>query len=247
MQLKRLEEALGLALLDRSARTIALTTAGEQLLGYARRMLDLNDEVFGRMTHQAFEGEITLGVPHDIIYPAIPQVLNRFNIEYPRVRVQLLSSYTKKLKELYAQGKCDVMLTTEDGLDEGGETINAVGLEWIGAPNGSAWKQRPLKLAFEQNCIFRRGVQKALDDEGIAWEMAVDSDSTRTIEAIVSADLAVHAIIAGTKPPYVEAISHGGALPDLATQNINLYQAEPGRGPVSDDLCDLVRQAFRVL
>ena len=64
---------LGLELLDRSARKVALTAAGEQLLGYARRMLALNDEVFGRLTHDAYEGEIVLGVPHDIVYPVIPR------------------------------------------------------------------------------------------------------------------------------------------------------------------------------
>ena len=74
MQLKRLEDGLGIALLDRSARTIALTPMGEQLLSYARRMLALNDEIYGRMTSTDYEGEITVGVPSDIIYPAIPLV-----------------------------------------------------------------------------------------------------------------------------------------------------------------------------
>ena len=46
MQLKRLEESLGLDLMDRSGRTIALTGSGEQLVSYARRMLRLNDEVY---------------------------------------------------------------------------------------------------------------------------------------------------------------------------------------------------------
>ena len=69
MQLKRLEELLGLELLDRSGRTIALTASGEQLLVYARRMVALNDEVMTRLTDQAYEGQITLGVPHDIVYP----------------------------------------------------------------------------------------------------------------------------------------------------------------------------------
>ena len=77
MQLKRLEEALDLQLLDRSARSISLTAAGEQLLGYAQRMLELNDEALGRLTANEFEGEITLGVPHDIIYPYIPAILRR--------------------------------------------------------------------------------------------------------------------------------------------------------------------------
>ena len=68
MQLKRLEEMIGQPLLDRSARAIALSPQGDQLLGYARRMLALNDEAWGRLTNQAFEGEITLGVPRDIVY-----------------------------------------------------------------------------------------------------------------------------------------------------------------------------------
>ncbi len=55
MQLKRLEDALGVDLLDRSGRGVALTAPGEQLLGYARRMLHLNDEALARLTGAAFE------------------------------------------------------------------------------------------------------------------------------------------------------------------------------------------------
>lgn len=67
MQLKRLEESLDTKLLDRSSRQISLTAAGEQLVSYARRMLELNDEVYARLTATEFEGEIVLGVPHDIV------------------------------------------------------------------------------------------------------------------------------------------------------------------------------------
>ncbi|MBT8424398.1 MAG: LysR family transcriptional regulator, partial [Silicimonas sp.] len=119
MQLKRLEENLDQSLLDRSGRTIALTTAGEKLVSYGRRILAINDEVYSQMTDSAFEGMIVLGVPHDIIYPSIPQVMKHFAAEYPRMRVQLQSSWTKNLKELFAEGRCDLMLTTEDRVDPG--------------------------------------------------------------------------------------------------------------------------------
>ncbi len=76
MQIRRLEDMLGLRLFDRSTRRIRLTPEGEVLLGYARRMLALNDEAHRRLTGDAQEGEIVLGVPHDIVYPAIPQVLH---------------------------------------------------------------------------------------------------------------------------------------------------------------------------
>ena len=185
MQLKRLEESLDLKLLERNGCGVVLTGAGEQLLGYARRMLALNDEVFGRLTNQAYEGEVTLGVPHDIVYPAIPRVLQRFAAEYPRMNVRLVSSYTKGLRQMFERGECDMILTTEDTLEAGGQTLLTLPLVWVGAPGGTAWKSRPLRLAFEYACIFRAGVQKALGEVGIPWEMAVESDSTRTIEASV--------------------------------------------------------------
>ncbi|WP_457648407.1 LysR family transcriptional regulator [Profundibacter sp.] len=247
MQLKRLEESLDQKLLERSGRGVVLTGAGEQLLGYARRMLALNDEVFGRLTNQAFEGEVTLGVPHDIVYPAIPQVLQRFAAEYPRMNVRLVSSYTKGLRKMFERGECDMILTTEDTLEAGGETLLTLPLIWIGAPNGSAWKSRPLRLAYEHACIFRAGVQKNLDEAGIPWEMAVESDSTRTIEASVSADLAIHTVLEGMEPPYVEKIQHGGALPDLTTKQINLYVSDLAKGQAIEDMAEFVRQAYRGL
>ena len=61
MQLKRLEELLNLSLIDRSSRSVSLTASGEQLLSYARRMVNLNDEVMSRLTDQAYEGEDCAG------------------------------------------------------------------------------------------------------------------------------------------------------------------------------------------
>ncbi|GAA5065980.1 LysR family transcriptional regulator [Maritalea mobilis] len=247
MQLKRLEESIGVGLFDRSSRRLALTGAGEQMLGYARRILDLNDEVLGRLTAPGYVGELVLGVPSDIVYPAIPQVLQRFNAAFPRMKVQLVSSYTSRLKRMLERGEADVILTTEDHVGTGGETLMERQLIWVGAHNGQVWRQRPLRLAFEHACIFRRGVQDALDGAAISWEMAVESDSTRTVEASVSADLAVHACIEGTEPPYVERIDHNGALPNLPRIKINLYRAELSRSEPAAALVDYIRQAYRAL
>lgn len=247
MQLKRLEESLGVTLLDRSARKLGLTGAGEQMLGYARRMLELNDEVLGRLTANEYEGELALGVPHDIVYPAIPQVLHRFNAAYPRMKVSLVSSYTSRLKRMFDRGEVDMILTTEDHLDAGGETLLERPLVWVGAEGGQVWKQRPLRLAFEHACIFRQGVQAALDRAAISWEMAVESDSSRTVEASISADLAVHACVEGAEPPYVERIPHGGALPELPTIRINMYRAELADSEPAKALERYVRQAYRAV
>lgn len=244
MQLKRLEELLGLTLFDRSGRGIALTASGEQLLVYARRMVALNDEVITRLTDHTFEGVITLGVPHDIVYPAVPMVLKQFHSAYPRVKVQLEASYTRTLKDQFGKGDCDLIVTTETGVDQGGETLDIKPLIWVGAPGGTAWRMRPLPLAFCKFCLFRPHVAAALDNSEIGWEMTVDTESDRTVEAAVSADLAVNALIEGTQPPHLEVLDHQGALPGLPSQHINLYGGSDTKGEVHATLTSLLRAAF---
>lgn len=245
MQIKRLEDQLGLELLDRKGRKVALTASGEQLLGHARKLLSMNDEVFGRLTHASHEGEIVLGVPHDIVYPAIPHVLQQFARDFPRMKVTLVSSFTRKLLEQFARGDCDIILTTEDRPGPEGESLTEVPLVWIGAQGGQAWRGRPLRLAFPQACIFRSRVHSALDAQGIPWEMAVDSEDTRAVEATVSADLAIYTSLAGSEPPYVERIQHGGELPELGMVKINLYVGDPAQGPAVQALEGLIRRAYR--
>lgn len=244
MQLKRLEEALGRQLLERAGRGVVLTADGEKLLGYARRILALNDEVWSRFTDAAFEGEVVLGVPHDVVYPALPPVLQRFHADYPRMKVTLVSSYTEALKRMFARGEADVILTTEDEVEAGGRTLATVPLIWVGAIGGTAWRTRPLRLAFERRNIFRAGVEAALDAADVPWEMAVTSEMSRTIEASVSADLAVHAVPEGTVPEVMEQIDHGGALPELGVTRINLYVADTLRGEAERALVRLLRKAY---
>lgn len=246
MQLKRLEDMLGVQLFDRSRRQIDLTASGEQLLSQARRIVDINDEIVMRMTDPVHEGEIALGVPHDIVYPAIPWILQRFNAEFPRMRVALVSSNTRALKEAHARGDIPLILTTEDDGDAGSETLISAQLIWVGAPEGRACRLRPLRLAFEASCIFRHNAQAALDAADISWEMAVEADSTRTVEAMVAADLAVHAVLEGTCPSELAPVPAAAGLPELPVKNINFYGASVDRSPAFTRLADLIRQGYAV-
>lgn len=243
MQLKRLEESLNVALLDRSARTIALTPAGEQLLGFARSMLKTNDEILKRLTATEFEGELRLGVPHDIIYPVVPTVLKRFAADFPRMQVRLISAPTRKLLDMFGRGEVDLILTTEERCGPGGQVLVELPLLWIGARNGVAWRKQPLPVAFCTNCIFRSGVLQALNEDDIQWNMAVDSEMDNAIEAAVSADLAVHVALKGSLPPHTEVIDHGGLLPDLKPQNINLYVLKPD-DQASVAMADIIQRCY---
>lgn len=243
MQLKRLEESLNLSLLDRSARQISVTAEGEQLLSYARRMLSLNDEALQRMTAEDFEGEFTLGVPHDIIDPYIPPVLRRFAADFPRMKIKLVSEPTKKLREMFGRGECDAIITTESEPGPGGEALVTLPLVWVGATGGNVWRQRPLPVAFCSNCIFRSGVLKRMDDAGFAWEMVVESQTDSAIAAVVCADLAVHAVIKGVYARQTAPVPAEANLPDPGTSSIVLYM-QAKSDPVQAALYDMIRLSY---
>lgn len=244
MQLKRLEDGLGLALFARAARRMALTPEGEQLLAYARKLLALNDEAMARLTSGRFEGGLRLGVPHDIVYPAIPGILKRFAGQYPRMRVSLGSSFTVLLKEAFARGEYDVILTTEDAPGPGAEVLGARDLVWVGAEEGQMWQARPLRLGFKDSCSFRSRAIAALSAAGITWELTVDGESEQAIEATVAADLAVSARLTNAMPPGLVPIDARGALPGLGQQNICLYAAPTLKGEPAEALLGLLRRAY---
>jgi len=245
MQLKRLEESMGLDLLDRSARQIGLTREGELLLSYARRLLALNDEAWGRLTDASYEGEVNFGVPHDIVYPHIPQVLRRFAADYPKVKVNLISSFTSSLKAGFDAGEIDVIMTTETGGPVDREPLVRQPLVWVGAVDGRAWKQRPLRLATHRACAFKPITQEALDGAGIPWEMAVDTDSSETVEASLTADLGIEGRLSRRIPAELEQIDHGGDLPELPVFNVHLYTCNEVQAPLASYLADIIRDVYK--
>jgi hypothetical protein len=67
-------------------------------------MLALNDEALRRLTAENYEGEISLGVPHDIIYPHIPLVIAI--ADFPRMKIVGVVAH-ETLREMFGRGEID--------------------------------------------------------------------------------------------------------------------------------------------
>ncbi|MEL6317027.1 MAG: LysR family transcriptional regulator [Pseudomonadota bacterium] len=245
MQIKRLEESLGIELLARAGRGVGVTHHGEELVSHARKLIALNDDIWERMTTPTHEGEVTLGIPHDIIYPSAPIVMRRFSAEYPGVRVSLVSHPSKILLEQMEAGQVDVILTTEEQPRPGGETLTRGPLVWVGAPGGRAWLRRPIPIAYERICAFRAQVFKSVEAAGLEWDWVIDTSNYDAVVSMIAADLAVSAVLRGTAPHALEEIAHGGELPELPENSIILYVGKGPGATFAGALADCVRQVFR--
>lgn len=244
MQVRRLEDQVGQPLFERQPRGMVPTGAGEILMGFARRLLDANDEALARLAGAEVEGTIRLGVPPDIVHPVIPDVLRQLAACYPRVRVTLTAALTIPLRAGFAHGDYDLILTTEAAPGPGGIALTTRALAWIGAPEGQAARRRPVPVGFTETCYFRALAVAALDAEGTRWDTAIDGASDAAVEAMAAADLLVTARLADLVPRGLAMVDARAGLPPLPAVAICAYAAPTLRGPAADLLRAAILRAY---
>lgn len=244
MQLKRLEMAIGQQLVARVGRGLHLTSEGELLLGYGRRMLKINDEAWMRLTAPDFEGELNFGVPHDLIQPHIPTCLREFSSAFPRVKLNMVTRSSSELRSLLDRSELDLILTTEFHPSPEAEKICQIQLRWYGAKGGKAGFQRPLRLAFEPDCAFKPSVIERLDQDNIAWDGSITGTDWREISVFVSADMAVTAFLRGRQKMGWAEVPIDANLPTLPTCAVHLYINELGKARLAAHMASIIRDSF---
>ena len=249
MQLKRLEEMVGIPLLVRNSRGMCPTAEGERLLGYARRLVALNDDTLASLAHSEDGGEVRFGVSHDIVEPHIAGILKQFVEICPRASVRLYCKHSANLIDRFNAGKLDIIITTEPDSGPHCKKLLERGLVWTGAVDGNAWQRSPLPLAFTRISMFRKPAIAALDAAELSWVNAVDSGNNFESGVIAcAADMGIRADLRGFKAPGIaEIIDAGGRLPELPTYYVNLYTAErvgAANDKITQEFARLIEETF---
>ena len=112
MQIKKLEDILGRSVFSRDARSVSLTTDGEMLLGYARRMLAINREAVSKFIVPDIVGVVRLGSPDDYGERVLPHVLKRFAQSHPSIAVDVVIDQSSNLRRRMDERTLDITLIT---------------------------------------------------------------------------------------------------------------------------------------
>lgn len=111
-QVKQLEEQFNTRLFERGHGRIALTPAGELVLGYAEKILALSDEMetrLGEMTGE-MRGPLLVGASTTIAEFMLPRILGEFNSLYPQVRARLIVANSESIEGRIAEHTLDLGL-----------------------------------------------------------------------------------------------------------------------------------------
>ncbi|ENO86838.1 MULTISPECIES: LysR substrate-binding domain-containing protein [Thauera] len=111
MQIRDLEEEIGVRLFERGPRRVALSTAGERFLLHARRILDGVEEAVAeaRRAARGELGELRVGFTSSLPFTdLLPDALNAYRRRFPQVRLQLREMFTPEQFQALVSGELDV-------------------------------------------------------------------------------------------------------------------------------------------
>ncbi|OSQ46266.1 LysR family transcriptional regulator [Thalassospira alkalitolerans] len=246
LQVKKLEEIVGRSLFERETRRVRLTPDGEVLLGYARRLLRLNDEAMSRFRAPEFTGTVQLGVPNDNGIIAIPEILRRFAASHPHIEVDVFLGPTASLRKRVAEGTTDIAVFSFDPELDPQPPIHSEPLVWLGARHGAAIEKHPLPVALaEPGCYWRAMALRALDETGINYRVAYTSEFCQAQIAATEADLAICPVPISVISDRLIHLDARHGLPELGEYRMTLAK-RGATGPAEDALAEHVVSSFKM-
>ncbi|HEX4543228.1 MAG TPA: LysR substrate-binding domain-containing protein [Candidatus Acidoferrum sp.] len=204
LQIKALENDLGVRLFDRAAGRISLTRQGSVLLGYANKIAALVSEAERELVTDdcIVSGELSLGVSTTIAQYVLPRLLGAFLAEHPRVQLSLHSGNTEKIVQCLVDGKASIGLIegparnrevrTEPFMEDAMVLIVPPDFEFDRLTHDQLLSAALLMR--ELGSGSRRVVESALEKAGFklkSFKSVMNLDSTEAIKSAVEAGLGI--------------------------------------------------------
>src|SRR3954447_22984290 len=213
---RRLEEAVGRQLFSRDTHSVELTEDGEAMLGFARRILEVQEQASAFFTGTRLRGRLRFGASEDFVLTRLPEILEGFRTDHPEVDLELTVELSGTLHEQLAAGKLDLVLAKRRPEDPRGELVWHDRLVWIGAERLRPDADRPVPLiVYPPPGITRALALEALERQGRAWRIACTSGGLKRLIAAARAGLGVMAHSRGMVPPGLVRVPERVGLPEL--------------------------------
>ena len=248
MQVQRLEAQLGQRLLARGkGGAVTVTPHGQSLLGRARDLLALSDDIWTSFKAPLMHGTVRLGTPDDYALRYLPQILMRFAEVHSSVQVEVMCLPSSQLVERLRQGELDLTLCSEGHEPSGWPAIPLWRgpLAWITSMKHAPHRQDPLPVALAaDHCSWRLAAERALNGAGRRYRVAYQSGTQVGTHAPVLAGLAVTVSTVSWLPEGLRVIRTHEGLPPLPDFGILLLQGQDARQPVTDALAEHITATF---
>jgi DNA-binding transcriptional LysR family regulator len=246
--IRRLEEQAGHQLLARNTRSVALTPAGNVLLGYARAILRLNEDARARLFGSGPRDHIRVGSSDDFASSWLLGVLRAFVVAHPGVSIEVSVGNTAPLLERMNGGSLDLVVGSRCRGDQRGQQLWREPLVWAYARGGVLNSELPVPLAlFPEPCPYRDAALAALADSHRDWRVVLVSPSVAGLLAAAAAEFAVTPVAQSLLSAQLQSMGSAEGFPDLPEVEFMVFTSSRDGPPALADLTDQIIRAARRL
>ena len=249
MQLKRLEEQAGHSLFQRAGRRLVPTEAGDALLTYARRIIELHDEAAAALGTTAAAASIRMGMPQDFFEDVMPDAITRFSRRRPGVHVEVRAGRNYALEEEVESGRLDLALAFfQAGRGKPGALLASMPMSWFAgkkfatSPSGNT-DRIPLVL-FDHPCLFRQAALHALDEKGVPWRLSLTTPSLPGVWGALRFGHGVTVRTAHRAPADIHDVGAELGLPRLPSIELRMV-TRSDLSPAASELQDILGAVVR--
>jgi DNA-binding transcriptional LysR family regulator len=238
-QMQRLEAQLGEPLLAPAGRGRALTPAGQDLVGHARRILAAHRDAWMALKGARADGRIALGISQDFA-DGLPALLRTFAKTHPRVRIELRVGRSHELTAEFGVGALDLLIAMRHAGQGVGHTADEAlvwrePMRWLCAAEHPATDDDELPLALlDPPCGFRSAILAALDGAGRRYRIAATSASLAGVQAALRSGIALTARTDHSLQPGLRVAPKNLQLPKLPDAEFALRVGRDAAAPAGD-------------
>jgi DNA-binding transcriptional LysR family regulator len=247
LQMKRLQDDLGVPLFRKHGRGLTLTEAGIVALDYARRILALHDELLDTMQGTKVAGNIRVGCTQDFA-AILPSVLSHFSSLYPRMQVELRIEGNGVLADAIEVSQIDLAVIIGHESRTTAQTIGQLDLVWIASSSFALPQGQPLPLAtLGPQCAFRKGVVEQLESKKVPYRIAATSPSLDGLWAALLGNLGITVRTALNLPEGLVSSNSLFNLPHLGQLPVTLHRNAHSDNMAIDRMASLLSESLKLV
>ena len=197
-QLGRLEQAMGHELIDRAARPVRPTGSGERLLGYARRILSLQQEAETLLSDPAGTASIRIGVPEDLATNAMARAFAAFAKQHREVQLDVTTGLSRDITRRYRAGEFDLVAVKEPVASADRRATFPEAIGWFESLDAGDWPDPLPLVAFPPGGLYRDAMFDRIERERRHWYVAFSGSSLQSVLVAVEAGLGLSLLPMGT-------------------------------------------------
>ncbi len=243
LQIKRLEERLGTPLVHRNGRSISMTEAGEVLVNYARKILELNEEALAKLNLTETEGKVRIGVLEEVAIGPLVDLLTKFGRLCSKVEIELEVATSWDLSRQIARNEVCLAVANTEYASVDVESLWQEQYVWAYNPHYDVFSKDSLPIVMEPTgypCSIRDHALAILRNLNRPWHITFSSYSLVAIRAAVQAGLGIGLIAESAMSPEMDVLNTAGAIEGIPPATIGLYRSKEAGSLAVETLFDFL-------